>query len=199
MGEVTEDSKPKYGLAIFWGCAFFAGMFGVPIIGRYLEWPQTAIMVGMLLAMSLLVPMILAIAKQGAKDGSVTPAMKAYNRRVLIWSFAYGIALFGAITIYNEYTPTGLTLWIIAVFPAIPILWSIWAMGRYLAEEKDEYIRARQVQNAVFATGLLLTLATIWGFLEMFGVAPHVPSWAAVPVWAIGLAIGQLTGKLRSA
>ena len=33
----------------------------------------------------------------------------------------------------------------------------------------------KQVSAALFATGVLLVLATVWGFLETFGVARHIP------------------------
>jgi hypothetical protein len=118
---------------------------------------------------------------------------------MLIWSFAYIGALFGAITVYHELKPTGPLLWLIAVLPALPILYFVWAVGRYLTEETDEYQRMKQVTSALFATGWLLILATIWGFLETFEVVPHVPSWAVIPVWAIGLGVAQIWAAMRRA
>ena len=38
----------------------------------------------------------------------------------------------------------------------------------------------------------LLTIATLYGFLNAFDVAPRVDAWAAFPLWAVGLAIGRL-------
>jgi hypothetical protein len=117
----------------------------------------------------------------------------------LFFSFSYMIMLFAAISAFNQLDPKGPLLWIIAVLPALPIGYFVWALGRYLVEETDEYIRMKQISAGLFATGVLLVSATIWGFLETFGVAPHVPSWAAIPVWAIGLGLGHFYNKLRGA
>ena len=65
-------------------------------------------------------------------------------------------------------------------------------MARLLAEEEDEYQRHRHVRASLFGLGTLLTLATIWGFFEQFDLVPHVPTWAAVPVFALGLGLAQL-------
>ena len=51
--------------------------------------------------------------------------------------------------------------------------------------------------SAAFTTGLLLAVATFWGFLTTFGVAPAVPMWTAVPVWCLGLGLGHFIGKVR--
>jgi len=37
--------------------------------------------------------------------------------------------------------------------------------------------------------------ATLWGFLEMFGLAPHLWLWAVFPAWALGLGVGQMANR----
>jgi hypothetical protein len=182
----------------FWATLFVGAMFGSGIGARIIDLDEFWSMVIMVPPMLLLFPMVKAAQKRHqAIGGNVSPAIIAYNRRMLIWSFSYMIALFTAISVFNQYSPTGPLLWIIALLPALPIVYFVWVLGRYLAEETDEYIRMKQISAGLFATGVLLMLATIWGFLEMFGVAPHVPSWAAIPVWAIGLGLGHFYNKLR--
>jgi hypothetical protein len=137
--------------------------------------------------------MIRSVQKRFRQAGlTVPPAIAIYSQRMLIFSFTYMAALFGAVTVYHQFKPTGPTLWFIAVVPAVPIMFFVWTFGRYLVEETDEYMRMRQVSATLLATGWLLVMATIWGFLETFGVAIHVPGWAAVPVWAIGLGVIQI-------
>jgi hypothetical protein len=181
----------------FWAFAFVAGMFGTGALTRILDFNSFWSMAVMVPPMLLLIPMLRASEKAGATCGSISPAIKAYNRRSLIWSFSYFIALFIAITALHQWKPSGPLLWAIAILPSLPIVYFVWALGRYLIEESDEYMRMRQVSAALFATGCLLVAATFWGFLETFGVAPHVPGWVAVPVWAIGLGLGQLFNKVR--
>lgn len=186
------------GSAIFWAIAFVGGMLGAGIFARIVDLNEFWSMAIMVPPMLLLFPMVKAAQKrQQATGGTISPAIAAYNRRMLIWSFSYMAALFIAISVYNQWKPTGPLLWGIAVLPALPILYFVWTLSRYLIEETDEYIRMIQVSAALFATGLLLVLATIWGFLETFGVAPHVPAWVAIPVWAIGLGLFQFRNVMR--
>jgi hypothetical protein len=183
-----------------WGAAFFVCTFGAGIFARVIDLNEYWSMAIMIPPMLLLIPFVKSTQKQQqAACGNISPAIIAYNRRMLIWAFAYVVALFGAITVYNLFKPTGPLLWVIAVLPSLPILYFVWALGRYLVEETDEYIRMTQVSAALFATGWLMALATVWGFLETFGVVKHVPAWAAVPVWAIGLGVAQLWRKVRGA
>ena len=195
----TDESKirPDYRLTAFWAGLFFAGMFGFPLVGGYLDWPQSVIFVGMVFSMFLLFPMIRAMTGANREAGISTPAMEAYNGRILFWSFAYVFLLFGAIWIYQQYKPDGLLSFVIALLPAIPIIWTITTIGRYIGEETDEYVRHRQIQAGIFATGTLLVIATIWGFLDLFGIVPGMGGYMAVPIWAIGLALGQLVNRIR--
>ena len=79
----------------------------------------------------------------------------------------------------------------ISLLPAIPTFGMIAVMGRYLSEEQDEYLRYRSIMASLFGLGLVLALGTFWGFMEMFGLVPHIWSWWVMPVWAIGMGFGQ--------
>jgi hypothetical protein len=173
-------------------------MFGMPAILMQLRlglYPTLGLMV---LPMLLLIPMARAHERRAREKGCASPAMQAYNRRFLIASFAYVAALFAAIGATNALEPAGVLAWFLAMLPALPIVGMLWVMGRYLAEEQDEYLRSKAIGAALIATGLLLALATFWGFLETFELVPHVPGWAAVPVWSLGLGIGNLVQRARA-
>jgi hypothetical protein len=145
--------------------------------------------------MLLLIPMVRSTERAQIESGCSTPATLRYNRRVLVMSFGYLLALFVALGLTRRMHIEGPLLWALAVLPAIPITGIVVAMGRWLVEETDEYQRMRTARASLIATGLVLVLASLWGFLEMFGLAPHLWLWAVFPVWAIGLAIGQLANR----
>jgi hypothetical protein len=190
MGDVVA---PPRGLGpSAWGGLFVAAMVGAGIGARFAELNDFWSMAVMVPPMLLLIPLVRSTERRAAGNCAFTLALRQYNRRTLIWSFAYIIALFAAVSIDKAFAPTGPAAFAIAILPALPIIYFIWALGRYLVEESDEYIRMRQVQAALIATGLLLGIGTFWGFLETFGLVPHVPSWAVVPVWAIGLGVGNV-------
>ena len=66
---------------------------------------------------------------------------------------------------------------VVAVLPAIPIIGIFGAMGRYLVEEQDEYVRMLMVRQMLWAMGFTLSVATIWGFLDNFGLVGHVDGY----------------------
>jgi hypothetical protein len=125
--------------------------------------------------------------RRAVEAGSFSPAMGRYNRRMLTAGAIYIVGLFAAIWVHDELHPDGVAAFAIALLPSIGVLWMVWAMARLLAEETDEYLRHRLVRSSLFGLGTLLTLATVWGFFEQFDLVPHVPTWAAVPVFALGL------------
>ena len=178
--------------SLFWMAAFIIGTFGTGIAARSIGLGGVWTMIVMLPPMLLLIPMIRSVERSSAAQGCASPALKRYNRRALIWSFTYVAALFLAITVDQKMKPEGPLLWIVGVLPALPILYMVWSFYRYLVEETDEYLKMRNVGNALFGLGLLLTVATIWGFLESFRLVPHAPGWLAVPVWGIGLGVAQI-------
>lgn len=140
----------------------------------------------------LLVPLTKAANNRQAAAGALSPATRRYNRRMLIWSLGYVLCLGTAMTVRNYLDPQGALLWGIAVLPSVPMIFFVWTLARYVVEEEDEYLRYRQTSAALIGLALVLLTGTLWGFLETFGVAPHVPAWWVVPVWAIGLGLGQM-------
>jgi hypothetical protein len=148
-----------------------------------------------LVPMLLLVPLVRSAERAQAEMGCATPAMRRYNRRVLVMSFGYVLALFAALGVTSRFPVHGPLLWVLALVPTVPIIGTIVTIARLLVEETDEYQRMRLVRASLVATGLVLVLASVWGFLEMFGLVPHIWLWAVFPVWAIGLGVGQLVNR----
>jgi hypothetical protein len=121
--------------------------------------------------------------------------MRAYNRRVLAASMVYIVVLFAGIAIARYLQPPAVLRVGLAVAAALPVLFIIRAMALLLREETDEYLRMRLVEQSLIATGFLLSVATLYGFLNVFDLAPRVDAWAAMPLWAAGLGIGRLFRK----
>lgn len=191
---MNGETTPRTGR----GPGFWAGLYlanvaviGVLKLGGAINGPTGFIL--MALACVLLVPMI----RTQAKSGCSSEALQVYNKRVVVSSIGYVLGLGIAITLWRNYEITGPVLFGLAMLPALPTLGIIWAMGRYLVDEKDEYLRHRTVMGALFGLGLVLTLGIFYGFLETFELVPHIWAWWVLPVWAIGLGIGQLWQKVR--
>ena len=125
-----------------------------------------------------------------------TPAQRRYNRRVLLLSIAYALSLFLAVYLLSRHLIAGPAAYIVGVLPALAVSGFFWMMGRYLIEETDEYLRMLQIRQLLIATGIALTAATIWGFLEGFELVPHVVGYVWPIVWVASLGIGACVNKL---
>ena len=125
-----------------------------------------------------------------------TVAWKRYNVRIIWLSLLYAAFLLPAVYGFKHHLIAGPVAWIVAVMPAIPIIGLFAAMGRYLVEEQDEYVRMLMVRQTLWAMGFTLSCATIWGFLDNFGLVGHVDGYWIVVLWYFGLGIGGLVNKL---
>lgn len=123
-------------------------------------------------------------------------AYKRYNRTVIVLSLVYVALLFAAETVIRRGYLGGPLAYVVAVLPALPIIGIFAAIGRYLVEETDEYIRFLTVRQTLIASGLTLSVATAWGFLESFGLAPHFDTYWIAVIWFAGLGLGACINKL---
>lgn len=128
---------------------------------------------------------------------AISKARRQYNRAVILCALGYCAALFGGKGyLANHPGAHHATAYAAAVAPAIPIICMFLVIGRYLVDERDEYQRMLLVRQSLIASGFALSLATIWGFLESSGLAPHLDSYWIAVVWFGGLGIGDCANKL---
>lgn len=125
-----------------------------------------------------------------------TPAQRRYNRDALILCAAYSALLVLAIGLFKNHAPAGPLAYVVALLPALPIVGLFAAIGRYLVTERDEYLRLLMVRQVLVASALALSLATAWGFLESFGVAPRIDAYYIAVVWFGGLGLGNCINRL---
>src|SRR5215471_11844893 len=99
-----------------------------------------------------------------------TPAWKRYNWRVIWLSALYAAFLLPAVYGFKHKLISDSFLYVVAILPALPIIGIFAAIGRYLVEEQDEYVRMLMVRQILCASAFTLSIATIWGFLDNFGL-----------------------------
>jgi len=125
-----------------------------------------------------------------------SPAWKRYNWRVIWLSLLYGAFLLPAVYGFKHHLVPHSVAWLVAILPALPIIGVFVAIGRYLVEEQDEYVRMLMVRQTLWASGFALSVTTVWGFLENFGLVGHVEAYYISVLWFFGLAIGAIVNKL---
>ncbi|MDB5670695.1 MAG: hypothetical protein JWO25_1654 [Alphaproteobacteria bacterium] len=119
-------------------------------------------------------------------------AMKRYELRTGLAAAAYIVTLSAALRFVGGGAVTGAPAFALALLPGLSVAGLFWAIGRLMVEETDEYIRMLLVRQALFATGLTLSVTTIWGFLENFGLVPHVETFYIAVLWFAGRGLGAV-------
>ena len=127
------------------------------------------------------------------------PALRRYNVRVIGLSLLYAAFLLPAVYAFKHHLVNGLFAWVAAILPALPIIGIFVAIGRYLVEEQDEYLRMLMIRQTLWASGFALSIATIWGFLESFELVQHIESYYVAVLWFGGLGLGACMNKLTLA
>ena len=125
-----------------------------------------------------------------------TSAWKRYNWRLIWLSLLYCAFLLPAVYGFKHQLVPHSVIYLVAILPALPIIGIFAAIGRYLVEEQDEYVRTLMVRQTLWASGFTLSLATIWGFLDNFGLVGHIDGYWIVVVWYFGLGIGGIVNKM---
>lgn len=136
-----------------------------------------------------------AMANAG-KHGQVGSPMRNYLKRMLIFTVAYVGSLFGAVMLIEDgaaITPLSVA---IAIVPGLAVVGYFWTIGRFIVEVKDEFIRMLIIRQSLIATGISLSAASVWGFLENFDQVPHLDAYWWPIAWFFGWGIGAIANKI---
>lgn len=113
-----------------------------------------------------------------------TRAYKKYLIRTFLFMGGYVAINSAAIT--GAFDDIGHTAGLVlGLLVAAPVAGQIWATLA-LMNDSDEFVRALLAKRFIVASGLAMTVATAWGFMESYGDAPHIPAWIIYPLfWAL--------------
>jgi hypothetical protein len=126
-----------------------------------------------------------------------TKAGRRYIYRLAPTMAIYLVFLFIAQWSFHHLHPTGLIVYVLAVLPALPLVGSLAVVGLYIAEESDEFERSILVQSMLWGLGGTLAAGTIWGSLEDFANAPHIPTFYVFFFFWIVMGISQPFIRMR--
>ena len=124
-------------------------------------------------------------------------AFRRYTRRYLVLLLFYIAVVSGVAFWFSQGGPQGRHRYAVAVLPALPIIGVIAAMGAFLVEQEDEYLRMLMVRQSLIAIGFTLIVTTIWGFLETFALVPHIPADAVFILFCVGQIPSAIACNLR--
>jgi len=86
--------------------------------------------------------------------------------------------------------------WVLALLPGLAIGGFFYAIAMRILELKDEYLRMLMVRQVLIATGIALSLTSIWGLFEQFGLVDHIELYWVFVLWCASLPLGALTNRI---
>jgi hypothetical protein len=119
-----------------------------------------------------------------------------YARRLFAATVVFFVAVFGGKYMFNHGLLHGGWVWLFGLLPGIGVLLSFYAVGMLIVEEKDEFLRALIVRQALIAAAFALSLVTIWGALQSFGVIKELDAYLLSMFWFFGLGVGSVVNRL---
>ena len=111
------------------------------------------------------------------------PATRRHVARLLAAMTLYVVLLVGVQRAAPLDHVRGLARYGLAALPGLPLAAVFWSLGRYIVEIRDEYQRLLEVRKALIATGITMTIVSIWGFEEMLADAPHLAAFYIPLIW----------------
>ncbi|MFL6729038.1 MAG: hypothetical protein ACJ8EZ_03810, partial [Sphingomicrobium sp.] len=115
-------------------------------------------------------------------------AHRRYTWRVFGAMIGYLATLLLANVAVDRWHASGTLAGLLAVLPALCVAAVFWALARLVVEERDEYQRMLLVRQLLVATGVTMTVITIWGFLSDFEIVAAARGY--YPVWIFFFSLG---------
>jgi hypothetical protein len=116
------------------------------------------------------------------KWNDLTPYMRRYTIRVLLFMASYVIILTSSLTFARSGDHSQGTLIGLALITAFPVIGVFWAIFRLLVETDDEYQRFLFAKQTLLATAITLVIVTVWQFLQVYDVVAVGPQWMGA-IW----------------
>ncbi len=197
-GVSAVENKPRRG-PYFWGGLMAGGYGAVAGLAMAGAIEGAAVVLLMLAPTILIIPLIRSANRRLDTASSCYgkgEAQRRYKRRVMLFTALYLLS-FGILTLATKASePEGAWRGFLAVLPALAVIGIFWAIGRLIVEEQDEFMRMLVVRQSLIASGLSLSAASVWGFLESADVVVHVDAYWWPVSWFLGLAVGAVMNRI---
>jgi len=126
---------------------------------------------------------MMTLASTQATPPARNPAQQAHVRRIGWSMLCYAVILIPSAYVASRHLLAAPWTYLVALAASAPMVFMFSSWSRYLAEEKDEYLRALATARIVQATNVTLAIAVIDGFLQTFGNLPLFSlNWVPV-IW----------------
>ena len=90
----------------------------------------------------------------------------------------------------------GPLVWVLALAPGLAMVGAFYAIVMLIVEQKDEFIRMLILRQLIIGTGIAISFAAVWGFLEYYGLVDHIYPLYFVAAFFGGFGFGGLVNRL---
>lgn len=122
------------------------------------------------------------------------------NRRFLIRlgssTTVVALSLVAAKHLIGQGLVGGPLVWALALIPGLAMAGMFYACGMLIIEQKDEFIRMLVLRQLIIGTGIALSFAAVWSFLERFGLVNHIYPFYFVVAFFAGFGFGGLVNRI---
>lgn len=125
------------------------------------------------------------------------PASRRYLVRIAATMLFYLGTLALAEFMIEQCGVTGFAAGFFASLPGLGFAGVFWIFGALIIEETDEFYRMLYVRQGLIATGITMTAAAVWGFLENYFIIEHIPAFWWPTLWCFGIGIGAISNKIK--
>ena len=129
--------------------------------------------------------------------GCSTGASRRYQRRTAITMSGYILVVLGTSWEVKHHALHGLSLYLCAALPALPMIFTLVLMGRYLQEETDEYRRVQTTRSILVGTATLLGTIVLNDFIRSYTMGEGVPPFASFVIFCAAMGLAQTVQQLR--
>lgn len=177
-----------------WAALFIVAAFGTPFVVAWLAIPAPWKLPAKLLPFLLIIPLLRA--SYAAAAGNRGAATRRYLTRLFIAMGIYVASLVAGKYLVQHHMAEGWAVWPLALLPGLSVVGAFYAIGMFIIEQKDEYMRMLLVRQTLVASALAMAAATVWGFLENFGLVVHIDAFYWAIVWFLGLGVGAIFNRI---
>jgi len=121
---------------------------------------------------------------------------RRYLARMAIAMIVYLASLFAADYLIEDIGVSRPAAFALALIPGLASASVFWAVGMFIVETKDEFMRMFMVRVQLIATGFAMTVFCVWGFLEEYTLVPHMAGYMILVLWAFGQLVGLVTNRV---
>ena len=127
---------------------------------------------------------------------STRPAEWRYVQRLFIAMAVYVAVLFAVNWTFHHHPPQGTLAYLLAALPALPVIGGIGAVGYYLIDEKDEFLRTLLTRAMLYSLGITLAVVTVFESVTRFIKLDGPPLFSAFTLFVVVFGLAQSLMRL---